>query len=159
MKKIGIICSSGGHLTEALSVMKAFQELDKFLIIHDFPVHKNIKLEEINRIYKLKIFLGYSSLIAVFITNFLNIFQLIKIFWIERPYFLFSTGAEIAIIPFYLGKIIFRSKLIFLESLSRVNNLSFTGKLIYPISDLFLVQWPELLKKAGPKAIYRGKLI
>ncbi len=159
MKKIGFVCSSGGHLTEALNLIEAFEGQDLFLIIHDFPVHKNLQLGEFKRIYRLKIVLGYSSWLGVILTSFLNIFQLFKIFKIEMPSFLFSTGAEIAILAFYIGKLFFGTKLIFLESLARVKDLSFTGKLVYPITDLFLVQWPELLKKAGPKAIYGGKLI
>jgi beta-1,4-N-acetylglucosaminyltransferase len=158
-KKIGFICSSGGHLTEALSTIEAFKGYDVFLIVHDFPSLKEIQLDEVKRIYRLRIILGYSSWIAVFLTTFMNLFQLIRIFWVEKPSILFSTGAEIAIPAFYIGKIFFRTKLIFLESLARVNALSYTGRLLYPIVDLFLVQWPELLKKAGPKAVYGGRLI
>jgi len=159
IKKIGLICSSGGHLTEALSTIEAFEGFDVFLIVHDFPSLKGIQLDKVKRIYRLNIVLGYSSWIAVLLTAFANLFQLIRIFWIERPSILFSTGAEIAIPAFYIGKIFFRTKLIFLESLARVNALSYTGRLLYPIVDLFLVQWPELLKKAGHKAIYGGRLI
>lgn len=158
-KKIGFICSSGGHLTEALSTIEAFEGRDVFLIVHDFPSLKQIQLDKVRRIYRLSIVLGYSSWIAVLLTAFANLFQLIRIFWIERPSILFSTGAEIAIPAFYIGKIFFRTKLIFLESLARVNALSYTGKLLYPIVDLFLVQWPQLLDKAGHKAVYGGRLI
>jgi beta-1,4-N-acetylglucosaminyltransferase len=33
---------------------------------------------------------------------------------------------------------------VFCESLCRVQTLSLTGKLLYPIADLFLVHWSEL---------------
>ena len=158
-KKIGFVCSSGGHLTEALSTIEAFEGHDVFLIVHDFPSLKQIQLDEVRRIYRLSIVLGYSSWMAVLLTAFANLFQLIRIFWVEKPSILFSTGAEIAIPAFYIGKIFFRTKLIFLESLARVNALSYTGRLLYPIVDLFLVQWPDLLKKAGHKAVYGGRLI
>ena len=158
-KKIGFICSSGGHLTEALNTIEAFKGRDVFLIVHNFPSLREIQLDNIKRIYRLSIVLGYSSWIAVLLTAFVNLFQLIRIFWVEKPFLLFSTGAEIAIPAFYIGKIFFRTKLIFLESLARVNALSYTGKLLYPIVDLFLVQWPQLLEKAGRKAIYGGRLI
>ena len=158
-KKIGFVCSSGGHLTEALSTIEAFEGYDVFLIVHNFPSLRRIQLDKVRRIYRLSIVLGYSSWIAVLLTAFVNLFQLIRIFWIERPSILFSTGAEIAIPAFYIGKIFFRTKLIFLESLARVKALSYTGKLLYPIVDLFLVQWPELLEKVGHKAVYGGRLI
>ena len=150
---------SGGHLTEALSVIEAFKGYSVFLIVHNFPSLREIQLEEVKRIYRLRIFLGYSSLFAVFLTAFANLFQFIWIFWKEKPSILFSTGAEIAVPAFYIGKIFFRTQLIYLETLTRVKDLSYAAKVLYPIVDLFLVQWPELLKKAGAKAVYGGRLI
>ncbi len=158
-KKIGIVTGSGGHLTEALTVIEAFKGHDVFLVVHKFPSLKQIELEEIDRIYRLKTLFGYSSLVAVFLTAFVNLFQFIWIFWKEKPSVLFSTGAEIAVPAFYVGKIFFRTRLIYLETLTRVKNLSYAGKVLYPIVDLFLVQWPELLEKAGPKAVYGGRLV
>ncbi len=159
MKKIGIICSSGGHLTQALSIMEAFKEYEVFLVVHNFPSLKEIQLEEVKKIYHLRILLGYSSWVAFLSTAFVNLFQFIQIFLKEKPSVLFSTGAEIAVPAFYIGKIFFRTRLIFLETLTRVRNLSYTGKVLYPIVDLFLVQWSELLSEKRPKAIYKGRLI
>ena len=158
-KNIGILTSSGGHLTEAMAVTEAFEGYDRFLIVHDLPTLKGIHIIEVKRIYQLRVVMGYTSLLAVFLTACVNVFEIIRIFWKEKPSILFSTGAEIAIPGFYIGKILFRTRLIYLETLTRVKNLSLTGKVLYPIADLFLVQWPQLLEKAGPKAVYRGRLI
>jgi len=159
MKKIGIVTGSGGHLTEALSVIEAFKGHDIFLVVHNFPSLREIQLEEVKQIYRLRILLGYSSLFAVFLTAIINLFQFIRIFWKEKPSILFSTGAEIAVPAFYIGKILFRTQLIYLETLTRVKDLSYAAKVLYPIVDLFLVQWPQLLEKAGPKAVYGGRLL
>jgi len=159
VKKIGIVTGSGGHLTQALSVIEAFKGHHVFLVVHQFPSLREVQLEEVQRIYRLRILLGYSSLFAVFLTALVNFFQFFWIFWKEKPSILFSTGAEIAVPAFYVGKIFFRARLIFLETLTRVKNLSYAGKVLYPIVDLFLVQWPELLEKAGPKAVYGGRLL
>jgi len=98
---------------------------------------------------------GFGLLLSLF----WNIFEIIAIFAKEKPSILFSTGSEIAIVPFYLGKLFFRAKLIFLETATRVYNLSFTAKVLYPICDLFLVQWETLLKKAGRRAQLWGRVI
>ena len=49
------------------------------------------------------------------------------------------------------------SRLIFCESFCRVKSLSLTGKLLYPIADRFVVQWPQLREKYA-RAEYIGVL-
>lgn len=49
-------------------------------------------------------------------------------------------------------------ELVFVESFARVGTLSLAGKLLYPLCDHFLVQWPGLQKKY-PRAEYIGVLV
>ena len=51
-----------------------------------------------------------------------------------------------------------RTKLVFVESFARTQHLSLTGKLLYRVVDVFLVQWPALAAKY-PRAQYRGLLV
>jgi beta-1,4-N-acetylglucosaminyltransferase len=39
--------------------------------------------------------------------------------------------------------------IVFVESFCRVQSLSLTGRLLYPIVDKFVVQWPQLCEKYG----------
>ena len=45
--------------------------------------------------------------------------------------------------------------IVFIESFCRVQKLSLTGRLLYYISDKFIVQWPELLSQYS-RAEYLG---
>lgn len=45
----------------------------------------------------------------------------------------------------YLG--LNHTRIVYIESLARVHNLSLSGKLLLPISDRFLVQWPSVASK------------
>ena len=81
--------------------------------------------------------------------------KIVKILRKEKPDLILSNGAEIAIPTLYVGKL-FGVKIIFIESWCRVNKPSTTGKVIYPISDMFLVQWESLLSKYGSKAEFQG---
>eukprot|EP00981_Chlorochromonas_danica_P001437 scaffold300_cov173-Ochromonas_danica.AAC.5 len=47
------------------------------------------------------------------------------------------------------------TSIIFVESFCRVESLSITGKLLYPIADRFIVQWPSLAEKYS-RAEYLG---
>jgi len=76
----------------------------------------------------------------------------------EKPKLIVSTGSEIAIPAFYLARIL-RIKTIFIESWTRVDRPTGTGKIVYPVSDVFLVQWERLLSKYGNKARYEGAIL
>lgn len=80
------------------------------------------------------------------------------VFFRERPEVVISTGSEIAIPAFFVGRL-FNCELIFVESVSRVNSRSGTGRIVYYLSDLFLVQWESLLDLYGPKARYEGSIL
>ncbi len=147
-KKIGLICSSGGHYTEMLQLWEAFEECPKFLLTYREVTTMNRE--------------GTYYLENVFKSPMTFIKGVVRIFMIllkERPDILFSTGSEIAAPAFYFGKFIFGTKLIYLECSAQVYLPSLTGRCVYPITDLFLVQWEPLLKKYGPKAKYVGGLI
>ncbi len=155
--KVGIIVSGGGHLDEALQVIKAFEGSEIFLVTYSIKSLVSYEREGISRVHLVKL-LGSSG--PLLVLSFLShIFEFISIFLKERPNILFSTGSEITIIPFYLGKILFRTKNIFLETVTRVSRPSFTAKLAYAISDLFLVQWREMLSSFGKKAVFAGRVI
>lgn len=60
-------------------------------------------------------------------------------------------------IPFFwIGKIM-KIKLVYIEVFDRMDKPTITGKLVYPISDLFFVQW-ERMKKVYPKAKNIGSI-
>lgn len=147
-KKIGLICSHGGHFTELLQVWEAFGGHPIFLITYK----EKATLNRENTYYIRNI--GRGSI--AFVVGVIKIFL---IFLKERPDILFSTGSEIAVPCFYFGKFLFRTKLIYLECSAQVYQPSMTGVWVYPITDLFLVQWEPLLKRYGPKAKYVGGLI
>jgi len=166
--KIGIACSAGGHLTQALSLAEAFRGHECFLILQNLPTVKKFNPPQFTRTYHLRILFNYALGIrvtpwhivwlGVYITLLENTFEIIKILVKEKPDILFSTGSEIAIPTFYIGKFLFGAKLIYLESVARMRDISRAGRLLMPIVDLFLVQWEELAQKYK-KAKFWGRVI
>jgi len=88
-----------------------------------------------------------------------SIVQTLSILSKESPDVVISTGAGIGVVTCYVAKLFFSTKIIFFESFCRIEEPSLSGRLAYPISDMFFVQWREMLKKYGEKAIYRGAVI
>ncbi len=90
-----------------------------------------------------------------FLIHFLKLFfKASKVIHAEKPDAIISTGALVTY-PFCVFTKLRGGKVIYIESFARVNNGSLTGKLVYPIADLFLVQWEPLLK-VYKKAKYVG---
>lgn len=60
----------------------------------------------------------------------------------------------------FLLKVCFVSdaRIVYVESVCRVQRLSLSGLLLYYIADALLVQWPQL-KQKYPRAIYCGRLV
>jgi len=75
---------------------------------------------------------------------------------IERPDIVITTGAGIVVFFCVFTKLL-GAKLIFIESMARVERPTLTARFLYPFSDLFIIQWPNLLKYF-PKAKYMGRL-
>lgn len=72
--------------------------------------------------------------------------QCARIMLKERPEVVISTGAAVGCILCILAKIS-RKKVVWIDSLAFMDELSLSGKIIRPFADLFLVQWPELAKR------------
>ncbi|MFH1836083.1 MAG: PssD/Cps14F family polysaccharide biosynthesis glycosyltransferase [Methanobacteriota archaeon] len=145
--KIALVSSHGGHLTEVFELKEAFKGHETFHISY-----RCVNTENLERAYLLP---NMGAGIINFLSGTLSI---LKILLKERPKVIFSTGAEIAIPASFIGKL-FGAKIIYLECSAQVVNPSITGKIVYHIADLFLVQWKSLLKKYGSKAQYHGGLI
>ncbi len=74
----------------------------------------------------------------------------------EKPDLIISSGAAVAVPFFYIGKLM-GAKLIYIEVFDRIDKPTMTGKMVYPITDRFIVQWEEL-KKVYPKALNLGSI-
>jgi beta-1,4-N-acetylglucosaminyltransferase len=148
--KIGLIFAQGGHCTQTLQLLDAFCGHDYFIATYHGPLEDDLK----------KIATAYFTDLVE--TSYWRMFRAtlwaIKILAREHPDVIFSMGSEIAIPFFYLARI-FGAKTIFIETWSRIENLSFTARMVYPVADVFLVQWPQLLNLCGPKAKYKGSII
>jgi len=76
-----------------------------------------------------------------------------------RPDVVISIGVSLSV-PIFVCCIGRKTKCIFIESLTRVDDLSLTGKIInrFRLSDRFYVQWKSLSKKYG-RSVFSGKIL
>ena len=75
----------------------------------------------------------------------------------ERPDVVVTTGS-MPLAIFSLVARLFGSRIVWIDSISQIDRISLSGRLVMPFSDLFLVQWPSL-EERYPKSVYRGELV
>lgn len=85
-----------------------------------------------------------------------NTILAVKVLRKERPELIISSGAAVSVPFFYLGKL-FGAKLIYIEVFDRIDKPTLSGRLVYPITDKFIVQWEEQ-KQVYKKAINLGSI-
>jgi beta-1,4-N-acetylglucosaminyltransferase len=83
-------------------------------------------------------------------------FESLSVLWKVKPDAIINAGPGMAVPVAALGKA-FGKKVITIEDWSRVYSRSRSGDILYRFSDLFFVQWPEMLEQY-PKAVYAGRL-
>lgn len=154
MKKVIFAASSGGHLSEILKLSPIFNEYEYLLI-----TEKTELTEDMEDKYNTK-FLKYGPNSNIIKYIFIIIYNLILSFIYVakfKPDTVVSTGAQIGGFVCAIGKI-FGAKVIYIESLAKVDNLSRTGDNVYKFADKFYVQWESLAQKYD-KAEYIGRLM
>lgn len=148
--KICLVTSSGGHLTETLQILDAFDGDEIF-----FVTWTGSREDDVSAIAPAYFIEPYGTSPWRLMRS---LPQVVQILLKEKPDAIVSLGAEIALPFFYLAKPL-GIKTVFIESWCRIDGLSKTGKLVYPVADAFYVQWPQLLQHCGPKARYEGAVI
>jgi beta-1,4-N-acetylglucosaminyltransferase len=152
-KKVLFISSLGGHLTQLLQLKPLFAEYDYYII-----TEKSIITEDLRQQYRMS-FLAYGArnYPVKYVYKFsYNIVKSFIYFLREKPDVVVTTGAHTAVPMCYIAKM-FGKKVIFIESFAKTSTPTISGKLVYPIADLFIVQWEEM-KKHYPKAVYGGSI-
>jgi beta-1,4-N-acetylglucosaminyltransferase len=145
--KIIAISSSGGHSTELNSFL-AKANIENPIFAIEGNNGEGYKLPSSRRNNKI-----------VFIINFLVlILKSIYIYIKERPEMIITTGANTAVPLCWLAR---KSnvKIIYIESIARVNTKSKTGKIIEKYNNsVILVQWQEMTKVYN-NSIFIGRVL
>jgi beta-1,4-N-acetylglucosaminyltransferase len=146
--KVCIVSSCGGHLTEVLCLMPAYRDLLHFYVLND----RTMLPEDMQgKTY----FIAHAERDWKFLLNLWEAFVILRR---ERPTVILSTGAGPAV-PFALiGRLFFRTRVVFVETITRIDKPSMTGRIMYRLAHDFFYQW-ESLGKYFPKGTYGGPLL
>lgn len=142
--KICLPTSSGGHLTQLMQLRPFWGAHDRFWVSFD-KKDANSKLVD-ERVYHCYYPTNRN------IPNLLrNTMLAARVLRKERPDVIITTGAAVAIPFFLVGKLV-GAKTVYIEVIDRVDAPTLSGKICRPLTDLFVVQWPEM------EQVYKGSI-
>ena len=154
MKRVLFISSTGGHLSELLQLKDMFNRYD-FLLMTE-KVKSNLYLKDKYK-GKVKYLVAGSKNTNKLVYPFKLLFNSFKSLFIYlkfHPVYIITTGTHTAGPMCYIARI-FGSKVIYVETFANMKTKTATGRLVYPISNLFVVQW-ESLTELYPDAVVGG---
>lgn len=148
MAKICVVSSCGGHLTEVRCLLPVYGSLPHFYVLNDKAL---LPPDMAGRTY----FIAHSERDWKLFLNFWEAFTILRK---ERPDVILSTGAG-PVVPFaILGRLLFGTRVVFVETITRVNRPSLTGRIMYRLAHRFFYQW-ESLARYYRKGTYGGPLL
>jgi beta-1,4-N-acetylglucosaminyltransferase len=141
-KTVLVVCSSGGHLDQALLAIGAFEGWNKVFATFDKEDSRS-RLADSN-FYKLHFPTNRNLMNSV-----RNLLLAIKVIRLEKPDLIFSTGAAAAV-PFFFIARISGIKTMYLECFDRIFLPTLTAKLVKNLTSYFICQsedqmlgWPN----------------
>jgi exopolysaccharide biosynthesis glucuronosyltransferase PssD len=87
----------------------------------------------------------------------LLLWQLARAVRRERPDAIVTTGAGPGLLALGMGKILARSRTVWIDSVANTERMSLSGRMARPVADARLVQWEHLARPEGPH--YWGAVI
>ena len=132
-----LVCSTGGHLLQLVALRPVWEDFTRIWITFDKSDARSLLADE-------QVVFAHGP------TNrsLRNLVRNVPIAWRtirrSRPAVVLTTGAGLAVPFAWVGRL-HGARVVYVESFTRIENVSLACKLIAPVADRIYVQWPELL--------------
>jgi UDP-N-acetylglucosamine:LPS N-acetylglucosamine transferase len=148
--RVVLACSSGGHLMQLFQLERWWRNHDRLWVtFRTTDAISLLKGEEI-------VWAHHPTT-----RNIPNMLRNLHLAWRllrqRRPDLMVSDGAGVAF-PFFLVARLFGIATVYLEVVDRIQAPTLSGRLCYPLSDLFLLQWEEQ-RRAYRRGLVIGRLL
>lgn len=136
--RVLFVCSSGGHLDQLVALLPPPENTD-------VAVATFLKPDAIDKVSSLRNYGLYWPTNRSIKALMINTWRAFSILSKERPDVIVSSGAAAAVAFFYVGKLFYKTKNVFIECIDRIDNTTLTARLVGPTTDLFICQWDTQL--------------
>jgi beta-1,4-N-acetylglucosaminyltransferase len=149
--KILLIASSGGHIYEMLCLRAFWEDKERYWV--SFPTADAQYLLKDER----EVHWAAHPTVRNVPNLVRNAVLASRLLVTNRPDMILTTGSGVAA-PFLWWAKLLRIPTVFVESITRITELSLTARLVRPFVTKMLVQWPEL-EAQYPGVEYHGRIV
>jgi beta-1,4-N-acetylglucosaminyltransferase len=148
--RVLLVCSPGGHLQQMLALKPAWEDAERAWVTLEGPDVGYLLADE-----DVTIAHGPTNRsVAKLLRNLGLSWRVLRR---HRPDAIVSTGAALAV-PFFLFGRLLGIRCVYVESVTRTESLSLSGRLVYPLASRFFVQWPAVAQGRA-KAEFAGSVL
>jgi UDP-N-acetylglucosamine:LPS N-acetylglucosamine transferase len=144
-----LVCSSGGHLLQLLALCPSWEGRSHVWVTFDKSDARSLLTGE-------RTFFAHGPTNRNVRNLLRNLVLARRVVAKVRPRVLITTGAGVAV-PFAWLARLRGARVVYIESLSRIDRPSLSCRMIRPVADRIYVQWPELAEVL-PDARYAGSV-
>lgn len=144
-----LVCSTGGHLLQLYALRDAWKDVPRAWVTFDKSDARSLLADE-------RVLYAYGPTNRSLKNLARNLVLAWRLLRQLRPKVILTTGAGVAVPFAWLGRV-FGARLVYVESLTRIDRQSLSCRLIAPVADRVYGQWPEFATKVG-KARYAGNV-
>lgn len=141
-RKILAVASGGGHWVQMRRLRPVFSGLATVYVSTDPAGDADLD----GRYYAVRNVTRRDRLGFAIVT-----WQMLKVVLRERPDVVVTTGAAPGLVALAIGKLLLRSRTIWIDSVSSSETVTLSGRLARYVADVRLVQWPHLARPEGPE--------
>jgi beta-1,4-N-acetylglucosaminyltransferase len=144
-----LVCSTGGHLLQLVALRESWQRFTRAWVTFDKSDARSLLATE-------HVFYAHGPTNRSVKNMLRNLIVAWRVVGEVRPQVVVTTGAGVAV-PFAWMARLRGAKVVYVESLARIEGPSLTYRLISPIASRRYVQWPELAEKL-PRSRFAGNV-
>jgi beta-1,4-N-acetylglucosaminyltransferase len=144
------VCSSGGHLIQLHNLRPWWERHERLWVTFK-------KLDSESLLAGEHVAWAYHPTTRNVVNLVRNLGLAWRILRRFRPDVVVSSGAGVAF-PFFLLAKLTGARTVYVEVYDRIDSPTMTGRLCYPLSDRFLLQWEDQ-RRIYPKGVVIGSLL
>ncbi len=145
-----IVCSSGGHLLQMLELRDAWSGFERVWVTFDKSDARSLLASE-------RVLHAYGPTNRNVPNLLRNVRFAARVLRTERPAAILTTGAGVAVPFAWIGRLL-GIPTIYVESVTRIEGLSLSGRMIAPVAKQLYAQWPELAEPSAGRIRFAGNL-